>query len=99
METRAEVAKGLEGVLVAETRIGFIDGERGELLYRGYSIADLARNASFEETAHLLWSGELPGKEELDAITQALADARRLPPGVLDVLRTLPRAAVPVDVA
>jgi len=65
-DKRSEVvAAGLEGVVAGETAICRIDGEKGELLYRGYSIADLAERSSFEEAAHLLWLGELPDKRGL----------------------------------
>lgn len=93
------VARGLDGVIVDDTAVCHIDGDRGELLYRGYSIADLAGVASFEEVAHLLWLGELPGREDLRATRDALRSSRVLPPGVLDLLRGLPRVAKPMDVA
>jgi citrate synthase len=52
--TRIEYAKGLEGVIAAESDICQIDGANGKLYYRGYSIEDLAKNSSFEETTYLL---------------------------------------------
>ena len=51
---------GLEGVVVAETRLSHIDGAQGELVYAGYDIDDLARNTTFEEVCYLLWHGRLP---------------------------------------
>jgi len=53
-------AKGLEGVVAAETRMSFIDGEKGILEYVGIPIDDLARNSTFEETVFLLWNTRLP---------------------------------------
>src|SRR5690606_12106990 len=50
-----KAAKGLEGVIALESSICHIDGAAGELIYRGYEIDDLARNATFEEVAYLLW--------------------------------------------
>ena len=43
-----DLKKGLEGVLVAESELSFIDGDEGRLIYRGYEIEDLARGASYE---------------------------------------------------
>ena len=56
---------GLEGISVGKTAISTIDGTLGKLWYRGYDIADLAENASYEETVYLLWNGELPDWKEL----------------------------------
>ena len=53
---------GLEGVVAAKSGICFIDGIAGRLVYRGYEIADLVENASFDEVAHLLWDGKLPNR-------------------------------------
>ena len=44
---------GLRGVKVADTKISFIDGEKGILIYRGYRIEELAERSSFMETAYL----------------------------------------------
>src|SRR5919204_971371 len=57
----------LSGVVVVQTELSSIDAERGVLMYRGYDIADLAQQASYEEVAHLLLEGELPNAAELDA--------------------------------
>jgi citrate synthase len=83
----APTAKGLEGVIALESEICHIDGEAGELVYRGYDIDDLARNATFEEVAHLLWYGELPDRAQLDALTRRLQEARPVPPDLIDHLR------------
>jgi citrate synthase len=70
----ADASKGLRGVIVAQSELCSIDGERGVLMYRGYDIADLARHASYEEVCYLLLSGELPGSDELAAFREELAD-------------------------
>ncbi|HEY9520697.1 MAG TPA: citrate/2-methylcitrate synthase, partial [Methyloceanibacter sp.] len=49
-----------------ESKITFIDGEKGVLLYRGYPIDQLAEHGSFMETCYLLLYGELPSKEQYD---------------------------------
>ena len=56
------------------SRITYLDGERGILRYRGYSIEDLAERASFVETAYLLIYGELPSQEDHDSFSQALSE-------------------------
>jgi len=84
-----ELHKGLEGVLVAESSLSYIGGDTGELVYRGYSIDDLARNASFEEVLYLLWHGELPAGEELAAFESAMAEERHLDDGVSRLVREL----------
>lgn len=84
---------GLENVVVAESSICFIDGERGQLVYRGYDIDDLAEHSTFEEVAYLLWNGRLPLQNELNELKQELFDAMNLPPQLLAVLKQLPKDA------
>ena len=57
---------GLRGVTVADTKVSFIDGEKGILRYRGYPIEQLAERSSHLEVAYLLLKGELPTQTELD---------------------------------
>jgi len=89
---------GLRGVTVADTKISFIDGEKGVLIYRGYLIQDLAERSSFAETAYLLLNSVLPGKTELEKFNQRLVRERHLPEFVLAGLRHWPRDADPMDV-
>ena len=89
---------GLEDVIAARSAITAIDGAEGRLYHRGYEIGELAAHASFEETTHLLWFGELPSATEGDAFAERLRAARALPPPVLALLRTLPADAHPLDV-
>src|SRR3954451_23585970 len=70
---------GLEGVVAARSEICFIDGEAGRLVYRGYDIEDLVENVTFEETAYLLWEGDLPNRQELSQLRQQLATSMALP--------------------
>lgn len=55
---------GFMSTASCESRITYIDGEKGILRYRGYEIADLAAKSNFMEVCHLLLHGELPTKEE-----------------------------------
>src|SRR5215470_4032790 len=92
------VTSGLDGVIAATTRLSHVDGERGELVVGGFSIEELATHATFEETAWLLWHGELPSAAELDAFRTTLAAARELPPAALSLLGECARADVdPMD--
>jgi citrate synthase len=92
-----EVRRGLKGVYFDRSRVCYIDGRAGELLYRGYSIHDLAERSTFEETCYLLLHGELPTRSRLAAFDAELKGARRLPDAVYDVVRTV-RSAHPMDV-
>ncbi len=92
------VAAGLEGVVVAESSISYVDGQKGHLVYRGYRIEDLAEHSTFEETSKLLLDGELPGKKELETFTNALATERALDERVMDLLHEMPADAEPMAV-
>jgi citrate synthase len=61
---------GLEGIVVAQTKLSAINGETGELIYGGYDIDDLARNTTFEEVTYLLWNNRLPTESELNELAQ-----------------------------
>ncbi|WP_137286655.1 citrate synthase [Halorussus salinisoli] len=87
-----EVKKGLEGVVVAESGLSFINGDEGRLIYRGYEIEDLARDASYEEVLYLLWHGELPTRDELDEFSESMAAEREIDEDVLDTVRKLAEA-------
>lgn len=82
---------GLEGVVVAQTKLSAINGEQGELIYAGYEIDDLARNTTFEEVAYLLWNGRLPNAGELESLKRELAAERELSPAILSLLRAFPK--------
>ena len=79
--------RGLEGVTALDTELSSIDGQAGVLLYRGYDIRDLAKNASFEEVAYLLWHGSLPNQSQLDQLASDLQAARPVHDDLLDHLR------------
>ncbi|MGD9691648.1 MAG: citrate/2-methylcitrate synthase [Phycisphaerales bacterium] len=90
--------KGLEGIVAAETRMSYINGEKGILEYVGIAIDDLARNSSFEETVFLLWNGRLPRKAELDAFVKDLRAQYALPSEIDALLRSFPKSAQPMHV-
>jgi citrate synthase len=93
----AKAGGGLEGVVAAKSEICFIDGNAGRLIYRGYDIADLVENTTFEEVAFLLWDGKLPNKTELASFRKQLGESAALPEHVLSILRALPKQTQPMD--
>tara|TARA_Y100001970_G_scaffold262842_1_gene347611 strand:+ start:297 stop:1442 length:1146 start_codon:yes stop_codon:yes gene_type:complete len=86
-----EYHPGLDGVIATESSISDIDGGKGILSYRGYSIEDLAQNSTFEETSYLLLTGELPKKDELNRFSDILAKAMVLPPELIALLKAYPK--------
>jgi citrate synthase len=80
------VQAGLEGVVAAETALSLVDGERGELIIAGFSVAELALNATFEETAYLLWHSELPDAGALAEFRSDLVQRRGIPPTSIEIL-------------
>jgi citrate synthase len=91
------VVKGLKGVLAADSSICLVDGQAGVLLYRGYSIDDLAEKSSFEEVAYLLFKGELPDARQLDEFDDPLSRGAALMPQVRDFLKSLPASTPPMS--
>src|SRR5512134_1571458 len=96
MTEGSQLIRGLEGVVAAETQLCDLDGKNGRLAYRGYDIDDLARQASFEEVAHLLWHGDLPDAAALDQTVVALTAARAIPDEVVRAFRLMPRGTDPM---
>jgi len=94
----AVAGKGLEGVVAANSGICWIDGEAGVLAYRGIDIHELAENSSFEETTYLLWNGHLPNQFDLREFQSQLALARVLDQRIIDLLRSFPSTATPMEV-
>lgn len=90
--------RGLEGVVATTSSICYIDGEQGVLAYRGIDIHELADNSSFEETCYLLWFGKLPSSSELKGLQAQLGKERKLDPAIIELLRSSPRQAQPMEV-
>ena len=91
-------ARGLEGIVATETRIGDVRGGEGVLLYCGYDINELAGKVSYEEVVYLLWHDRLPNRLELDTLTRELRVSRALPKGVIDFIKKAPKKAQPIDI-
>lgn len=94
----AVAGKGLEGIIAANSGICWIDGEGGVLSYRGIDIHELAEYSTFEETAYLLWNGSLPNQKALREFSAQLAQARTLDQRIIDLLRSFPSSATPMEV-
>lgn len=89
---------GLAGVIVADSELSYIDGLAGILRYRGYNISDLAQQATYEEVVHLLWFGELPNREQLEALKIRLIGERTIHHGVLTLMSAFPTWPEPIEV-
>ncbi len=89
---------GLAGVVAGRTALSTVGKEGCGLTYRGYSIEDLAAQATFEEVAWLLLRGELPTSQQLTDYRGRLQSLRELPAGLKAVLEQLPDTAHPMDV-
>jgi len=98
IDDKMTTARGLKGVVVGASAISLVDGENGRLIYRGYSIEDLAEHSTFEEVSFLLWHGRLPKRQELDALRKQLAAEYGVPSWIVDILRKLPATMHPMDV-
>jgi citrate synthase len=81
------VSTGLRGVVAASSSIGDVDGEKGELIYQGINIHDLATKSTFEEVVFLLWNGKLPKRAELDELRRNLAGSYELPWQIIELIK------------
>jgi citrate synthase len=89
---------GLRGIPVADTMVSYIDGVKGELMYRGFRIQDLARYSTYEEVTYLLLYGALPTQEEAKGLDGKLRANREVPEAVLRAMACRPADAAPMDV-
>ncbi len=95
MAEGTQLIRGLEGVVAAETKLCDLDGTNGRLAYGGYDIADLARQATFEEVCYLLWRGELPSRGQYDGLVVSLVAAREIPRELVQAFTLMPRDTDP----
>src|SRR5437588_2562684 len=92
----AEVySPGLEGIIAGETAVSTVEGG---LRYRGYPVTELAEKVGFDEVAYLLLHGELPNRQQLADFQKRVATARQIPEPLRQLFRSLPHAALPMDV-
>lgn len=98
MIAKPKKSVALSGVTAGNTAICTVGRSGNDLHYRGFDILDLARNATFEEVAHLLVHEHLPNAAELTHYRKKLKALRGLPAPVMAVLEQIPANAHPMDV-
>lgn len=91
-----DVKYGLAGVLADDTAVSKVMPETNSLTYRGYAVQDLATRCRFEETAYLIWNGELPTQSQLDALNAHEKRERGLSNDLIEVMRKFPKDAHPM---
>tara|TARA_B100001057_G_scaffold167665_1_gene168389 strand:+ start:626 stop:1927 length:1302 start_codon:yes stop_codon:yes gene_type:complete len=89
---------GFKNTGSCKSSITFLDGEKGILRYRGYSIEDLAKNADFLEVAYLLIFGELPNKQQLEKLVYDIQDNAIIDEDLKKILVSFPRSAHPMGI-
>ncbi len=97
-EVSADVPRGLEGVVVAETSVGDVRGQEGFFHYRQYSATELAARRSLEDVWQLLFDGALPDRAGSERFAAEVAGLRTIPPGLAAMLPTLAGMGSPLDV-
>ena len=90
--------KGLQNIVVGQTKLSEVNGTEGKLIYAGYKIEDLAEHATFEEVIYLLWHGRLPTASQLEELRKALNAEMHVSPEIIDLLGKLPKKATPMSV-
>jgi 2-methylcitrate synthase len=94
----ATSAAGLRGVAAATSSVSDVIGDKGQLIYQGYDIHDLAAHSSFEEVIFLLWNKRLPKLAELDELKHSLVASYAIPQEIVELMKHYPREADPIDV-
>jgi citrate synthase len=89
--------KGLKGIVAVQTGIASVDGDKGELRYRGKLVGEVIEGKSFEETAYFLWHGRFPAAEELEELTEQLIRYRLLPSHIIEIAKCLPMGTPIMD--
>ena len=73
------VGPGLEGAIACESKIGYVNGAKGCLIYRGYDIFDLCAHSTYEEVSYLILHGRLPSQSRLAGFKKKLTQYRHMP--------------------
>lgn len=89
--------KGLKDVVAVHTKIASVDGDKGELRYRGVSVGDLIATHSFEEVAYFLWTGCLPSESDLHLLTEKMNAGRKIPHHIVAIIDALPASMLLMD--
>ena len=91
-----QLGRGMEGAISNESTIGYVDGEKGWLVYRGYNIFELAEHSTYEETCYLLLFGKLPTKKELEDFSNKLVGYRAVPKKIIELMKEFPKDIHPM---
>lgn len=91
-------SKGLQNVVIGQSKLSLVNGAEGKLIYAGYRIEDLAEHATFEEVIYLLWQNKLPNRWQLTMLTKALQGEAALPAEIITLMKMLPKDAHPMAV-
>jgi len=89
---------GLRDITVADTKISYIDGKKGKLIYRGFDVLDLTKNSNFEETCYLLLHDHLPTRKEFDEFKNKIRNSRQIAPQMQKNMANWRKDADPMDV-
>lgn len=89
--------QGLKGIVAVQTAIASVDGDRGELRYRGQLVEEVIQSKSFEETASFLWHGHWPDAAQLKRLQQQLVHYRKLPAHIIAITQLLPKETPMMD--
>jgi citrate synthase len=92
--------RGLEGVAAGETKISYVDGVNGLLVYSGYNIHEIAEKISFEEVAYLLWHDhdKLPNEREYERFSHELIKNMYLPFEAIQLIKQMPEYSHPMAI-
>jgi citrate synthase len=98
MSGTSSAPRGLDNVVAVQTRLSHVDGQNGVLIIGGYELKALAGSVTFEEAAHLLWTGRLPDRSEAHALSREIAALRTIPERTMTlVCDAATRGASPID--
>ncbi|MGA7924285.1 MAG: citrate/2-methylcitrate synthase [Thermoplasmata archaeon] len=89
--------RGLEHVVMGDSKISYVGGETGELVFRGYPVQRLVGHWSYEAIVHLLLFGDLPTSDPPEPLRQELAAARRLPSPLEQLTDLIPAETSPIE--
>ena len=89
---------GFKNTGSCQSAITFLDGEKGILRYRGYSIEELANKAEFLEVAYLLIFGELPTKQQLEKLSDDIKERSIIDEDLRIILNSFPKSAHPMGI-
>ncbi len=97
MAAAQKVSSGLDDVSVGESRLSWVGGETGELVYRGFDVRELVPGVPYESVVHLLLHGEPPSADPSPEVVTSLRAARTVPPAVQRVVDALDPALPPLE--